>query len=74
MSENPLLFEKKASYGHGTLSFAETTDGSGIGVRLTIDSGSSIVTAFAVLRAPEAEVLSASLSEWCARKKRGETE
>ena len=74
MSENPLLFEKKASSGSGTLSFAETLDGSGIGVRLTLDSGSSIVCAFAVLREPEAEVLSASLSNWCARKKREETE
>lgn len=74
MSENPLLFEKKAFYGSGGLSVVETTDGSGIAVRLTIVAGSSSVCASAVLRAPEAEILSASLSDWCEKKQKGDTE
>lgn len=74
MSENPLLFEKKASSGYGTLSFVETTDGSGIAVRLMMAYGSSTVCVSAVLRAPEAEILSASLSSWCAKKQRREIE
>ena len=74
MSENPLLFEKKASTGSASLSIVETTDGSGIAVRLIMASGSSTVCASAVLRAAEAGLLSASLFDWCAKKQRGETE
>ena len=74
MSENALLFEKKASSGSGSLSFRETTDGSGIGVMITTSAGATIVSAFTVLREPEAEILSVSLSNWCAKKQREETE
>ena len=74
MSENPLLFEKKASSGYGTLSVVETADGSRIAVRLVMSAGSSTVCASAVLRAEDAEVLSASLSGWCAKRQRGEAE
>ena len=69
MSENPLLFEKKASYGSGSLSVVETTDGSGIAVRLIMTSGPSTVCASIILREAETSVLADSLFRWVKDKR-----